>query len=104
MLFFTIELEILFFFFCFSFFIDIQVGTIATGLETAEYKVERRVSAATAVECTRRSGEAKAVGKASQGQDQKPHTLIPYFCPVFGLQARAGNSLDNFLQEQSTQR
>ena len=58
-------------------FIDIQVGTIATGLETAEYKVESGVSAVTAVECTR-SGEAKAVGKAGQGQGQKSSTLGPW--------------------------
>ena len=61
-------------------FIDIQVGTIATGLETAEYKVESGVSAVTTVECPG-SGEAKAVGKAGQGQGQKSSSTLGPWAP-----------------------
>lgn len=44
--------------------------------DAAEYEVESGTSAGTAVECTRR--EAKAVGKASQGQGQKSSTWEPW--------------------------
>lgn len=55
-------------------FIDIQVGTIATGLEVLQNR-----SGVSAERSARggRAGEAKAVGEASQGQGQRLSTLEP---------------------------
>lgn len=69
-----------FFFLLHLLFIDIQVGTIETGLETLQNTKWRGgvgVSTVTTVECTRRSGKTKAVGKASQGLGQKSFSLEP---------------------------